>query len=83
MNTYKTRGECSDDLEKLSMALRSRGIDAFVYATQDEHFPDCVAAVVTAASINDLRSAIASIPDSHVMLETVRNAFEYDGIRRP
>ena len=72
MLLYSFRAECQADLDKLTLALRTRGIMCSMRATQDPQFPDCAVELETDATVQAIRDVMRSVEDGHVMVETLR-----------
>jgi hypothetical protein len=79
LKTYKFRAECVHDVNELLKAL------PFKYRIMIESrspFPDVVVELTCDIGLADILQAMATIPDSHVMCETLDFASLYTGIRR-
>jgi len=79
LNTYKLRAEGLDDFltflqEGMYMRMKS-------FTVEPVGVPDVVITFVTDASLSEIKSKLREIPDSHVMLETVKPINQYTGER--
>ena len=83
---YMLRSECPRDilcfLRRLTVAClkEKHWIDSFS-VTRFNDFPDCTMEFTTTLSLERIRQILASIPDGHVMLESVDYFTQYSGER--
>lgn len=78
-NTYKLRAEgLSDFLAFLQQGMYFR-VKSFTVETTSG--PDVVVSFKTDASLSEIKSKLNEVPDSHVMLETIKPIKEYTGER--
>jgi len=83
---YKFRAETREDVERLQELLdmsRVERIDVQSIVLQNGAWiPDVVVTITAPAmTLDDLRQAMARVPDGHVMWQTVQPAAKYDGER--
>jgi hypothetical protein len=71
MNVFSFRAECQHDIDCLRESAAARGIELTI-AISKLGVIDCAAEVETAADLDTLQELLACVPDSHVMLETLR-----------
>jgi hypothetical protein len=79
LNTYKLRAEGLNDFlsflqEGMYMRMKS-------FTIEPTGVFDVVVSFVTDASLSEIKSTLKKVPDSHVMLETVKPINEYTGER--
>lgn len=74
MNTYSFRAECMHDVEVLTALLPTMSIEDGDVAISPIvlGLPDVKVEVLTTAPLDTLKRAMGRVPDSHVMLETLR-----------
>lgn len=89
MPTYKLRAECIQDVDVLLNTIRPKlytwKIEPFVFMNGSHRVvgpPDCECEIEADMTLNELRRVIATIQDSHVMLETVAVVEDYTGERK-
>ena len=75
---YKFRAECIVDVHRFLYSLAPNWVEYHVTATT---FPDVTVALKTAATLDELCSVIKTVPDGHVMLETIQPLDRYTGER--
>lgn len=73
---YKLRAECLADVHKLMDKLSFSD-----YKVSNQLFPNVELEFKSDESLDQIKDAIKSIPDSHVMLETVAPMKDYTGSR--
>lgn len=85
MFAYKFRAECFIDVARFLGVL---GTEANVNHVSIEHFerdglmePDCLVSLQCSLSLAALKAVAASVPDGHVMVDTVATAEKYTGRR--
>ncbi len=79
LNTYKLRAEGLDDFLsflKTGMYMRMKS-----FTIEPIGVPDVVVSFVTDASLSEIKSKLREVPDSHVMLETIKPINKYTGER--
>jgi hypothetical protein len=84
MNSYKFRAECQSDVEALKANLQNFG--TFHLSTTQMQIdgipiPDVEAELELNSDIDRVLNAMRSIPDSHVMIQTLEIAENYTGER--
>ena len=75
-NEYKLRAECLADVQHLMAAIHCSD-----YKVKGLIVPDVELEFSSALSLDEIKAAMKDIPDSHVMLETVAAAKDYNGER--
>ena len=81
---YKLRAECLADVHKFMEQVHFQGRGAFCYGYKVfglELAPDVVLEFKSDHSLDEIKDILKSIPDSHVMLETVALKKDYTGER--
>jgi len=73
---YKLRAECLPDVLKLMLIIKFSA-----YRMENERFPDVDVEFSCDESLEDIKKALETIIDSHVMLETVALLENYTGER--
>lgn len=78
-NTYKLRAEGLNDF----LAFLQKGMYFRVksFTVETTSGPDVVVSFKTDASLSEIKSKLDEVPDSHVMLETIKPIKEYTGER--
>ena len=76
-NIYCFRAEGLIDVERLKKLLPEDKMEIH----QDGQFPDVDVRLVSKHSINEPLLLMATIPDSHVMQQTIALEHEYTGVR--
>lgn len=76
MQTYKLRAECLNDVLQLIKAMPVNK-----YTIESELTPDVEFTFRTECTMRDIICAMKTIPDSHVMAETVALEKDYTGER--
>lgn len=74
---YRFRAECSQDVK----AVVSNGWFTDVSMEQDPDFPDVEVKMKTHHPLDKIRELLSSLPDGHVMAESVNYADKYTGER--
>ncbi len=74
---YKFRAECVQDVDNLKERLPGRYDVQFM-----EGFPDVEVRLSTNLNLNEVLKVMETVPDGHVMLETVEHEEEYTGVRK-
>lgn len=74
ITTYSFRAECIADIEQFASACKSAGlvINNDKPSSIDEMTPDACFEFQATADIETLRTLLSTVPDGHVMLETLR-----------
>lgn len=73
MAVYSFRAECLNDLEQLKKLLTTKGTPATSrYEEVDRVMPDIRVELQTDCNLYDLQELIRSIPDSSVMIQTLK-----------
>ena len=81
---YKFRAECVHDIFELAKALPQGFVMLEIEPAGVVGLPDAVATItLKKMSLGDLRKAMKTVPDSHVMIETVTSPEAYTGKRIP
>lgn len=76
---YKLRAECSHDIEQFKQWMEG---DTWNHQQdKDQNFPDVELTFDSALSQEKINSVLRLIPDSHVMIETLKPIEEYTGER--
>lgn len=72
-NTFSLRAECAHDVNEFKRATIKQSFDVEIRLNQrDPGFPDTSIEFTTKANLEELRTAIRTIVDGHVMLQTLR-----------
>lgn len=79
LNTYKLRAEGLNDF--LSFLQTGMYMRMKSFTIEPIGVPDVVVSFVTDASLSEIKSKLKEVPDSHVMLETIKPINEYTGER--
>lgn len=79
LNTYKLRAEGLNDF--LSFLQTGMYMKMKSFTIEPIGVPDVVVSFVTDASLSEIKSKLKEVPDSHVMLETIKPINEYTGER--
>lgn len=77
LRSYKMRAECFADIARF---IEIENIETLT-CKRFEGLPDVEATFSSTESLKDIRKLIGSIPDGHVMLETICLEEDYTGIR--
>ena len=87
MNTYKLRAECAHDVNLLiQLIIRKDTRDDYAFTIKPMvhmgiPFPDCTLEFSSPLTIRVLVNLMKTIPDSHVMIETIALEKDYTGER--
>lgn len=83
MNAFKLRAEGQCDADALMNALGDNYADFMVEQASIDGvpIPDVDIAILSPLSLDEIRDIIRTIPDSHVMLQTVQLEQDYTGER--
>ena len=88
MYSYKCRAECSADIDKVKKEMENHSVTFLT--TKFEHatipglpfpLPDCEWVFSSPNTLDDIRVIVRTIPDSHVILQTLNLEQDYTGIR--
>lgn len=87
MSKYKLRAECLEDIynfikklgETSHTALGTFKVSPCI--VEGLRYPDCVLEFKSSLTMNEIKAILKTIPDGHVMLETVNPAERYTGDR--
>lgn len=81
-DVYKLRAECMADVGEFFANLWPGCELLWARVDKDEKYPDVkVSMKIKNTDLDELRIALAGIPDGHVMFETVNHAEHYNGER--
>ena len=76
---YKFRAECLFDIIGF---LKLSGEHEIHFTIESSNkYPDCICTIYTNASLDQIQDIFNSVPNSHVMKETIALASEYTGER--
>jgi hypothetical protein len=79
VKTYKLRAEGLNDF--LAFLQQGMYIKIKSFTVEPIGIPDVVVTFITDSSLSEIKSKLKKVPDSHVMLETVKPINEYTGDR--
>lgn len=71
-NTLSFRAECEHDVRLLFEAILKEGFQLKRSIKRSQKFPDVSVEMQTSASLEEIQQMLREIPDSHVMLQTLR-----------
>jgi hypothetical protein len=69
-NLFSFRAECQTDVDRFYEAVKSIGVT--IQVSPAKIAPDVLVSLMTDASLEEVRSILAAVPDGHVMAETIR-----------
>lgn len=72
MGIYSFRAECQTDVEGFRQALNAAEISHSIDCRPDSQFPDVDVELKTDATLEILKTLLRTVPDGHVMVETLR-----------